>query len=122
MTALDKYNMILNEGKPVKKQTLTKIAMLIAATAAMNVSAADLTSVTKTAIENNPEIQTQWFSFLEATANQKQARAGYLPSIDLNAAYGKGDRDFDSRGWFNQCGYVEYCLGSRFDFGDQNCD
>jgi len=43
--------MILNEGKPVKKQTLTKIAMLIAATAAMNVSAADLTSVTKTAIE-----------------------------------------------------------------------
>ena len=56
MAALDKYNMILNEGKPVKKQTLTKIAMLVAASAAMNVSAADLTSVTKTAIENNPEV------------------------------------------------------------------
>ncbi len=102
--------MILNEGKPVKKQTLTKIAMLIAATAAMNISAADLTSVTKTAIENNPEVQTQWFSFLEATANQKQARAGYLPSLDLNAAYGKGNREFDGdRGWFNQ-GQAEIAL------------
>ena len=102
--------MILNEGKPVKKQTLTKIAMLVAATAAMNVSAADLTSVTKTAIENNPEVQTQWFSFLEATANQKQARAGYLPSLDLNAAYGKGNREFDGdRGWFNQ-GQAEIAL------------
>ena len=102
--------MILNEGKPVKKQTLTKIAMLVAASAAMNVSAADLTSVTKTAIENNPEVQTQWFSFLEATANQKQARAGYLPSLDLNAAYGKGNREFDGdRGWFNQ-GQAEIAL------------
>ena len=110
MAALDKYNMILNEGKPVKKQTLTKIAMLIAATAAMNVSAADLTSVTKTAIENNPEVQTQWFRFLEATANQKQARAGYLPSLDLNAAYGKANREFDGdRGWFNQ-GQAEIAL------------
>ena len=72
----------------MKVLALTKIAMLIAATAAMNVSAADLTSVTKTAIENNPEVQVQWSNFLEATANQKQARAGYLPSIDLNAAYG----------------------------------
>ena len=94
----------------MKKQTLTKIAMLVAASAAMNVSAADLTSVTKTAIENNPEIQTQWFSFLEATANQKQARAGYLPSLDLNAAYGKGNREFDGdRGWFNQ-GQAEIAL------------
>ncbi len=94
----------------MKVLTLTKIAMLVAASAAMNVSAADLTSVTKTAIENNPEIQTQWFSFLEATANQKQARAGYLPSLDLNAAYGKGNREFDGdRGWFNQ-GQAEIAL------------
>ena len=84
--------------------------MLIAATAAMNVSAADLTSVTKTAIENNPDVQVQWSNFLEATANQKQARAGYLPSIDLNAAYGKGNREFDGdRGWFNQ-GQAEIAL------------
>ena len=103
--------MILNEGKRVKKQTLTKIASMVAgATAAMNVSAADLTSVTKTAIENNPEVQVQWSNFLEATANQKQARAGYLPSIDLNAAYGKGNREFDGdRGWFNQ-GQAEIAL------------
>lgn len=83
--------------------------MVAAASVAMSVSAADLTSVTKTAIENNPEVQTQWFKFLEATANQKTAKAGYLPSVDLNAAYGKGDREFDSRGWFNQ-GQVEVAL------------
>ena len=89
---------------------LTKIASMVAGVSvAMTVSAADLTSVTKTAIENNPQVQVQWSNFLEATANQKQARAGYLPSIDLNAAYGKGDRDFDSRGWFNQ-GQAEIAL------------
>ncbi|TXI81232.1 MAG: hypothetical protein E6Q39_01530 [Crocinitomicaceae bacterium] len=94
----------------MKVLTLTKIAsMVAAASVAMSVSAADLTSVTKTAIENNPEVQTQWFKFLEATANQKTAKAGYLPSVDLNAAYGKGDREFDSRGWFNQ-GQVEVAL------------
>ena len=94
----------------MKVLALTKIASMVAgASVAMTVSAADLTSVTKTAIENNPEVQVQWSNFLEATANQKQARAGYLPSIDLNAAYGKGDRDFDSRGWFNQ-GQAEIAL------------
>ena len=93
----------------MKKLTLTQIAMLIAASATMHVSAADLSSVTKTAIENNPEVQTQWFNFLEATAGQKQARAGYLPSVDLNAAYGKGEREFDGRDWFNQ-GQAEIAL------------
>ena len=95
----------------MKALTLTKIASVVAAASvAMHVAAADLTSVTKTAIENNPEVQTQWFNFLEATANQKTARAGYLPSVDLNAAYGKGEREFDNpRGWYNQ-GQVEIAL------------
>ena len=95
----------------MKVLALTKIASMVAgASVAMTVSAADLTSVTKTAIENNPEVQTQWFNFLEATANQKTARAGYLPSVDLNAAYGKGEREFDNpRGWYNQ-GQVEIAL------------
>ena len=89
---------------------ITVLAGLISAVMLNTASAADLTSVTKTAIENNPEVQTQWFSFLEATANQKQARAGYLPSLDLNAAYGKGNREFDGdRGWFNQ-GQAEIAL------------
>ena len=95
----------------MKALTLTKIASMVAgASVAMTVSAADLTSVTKTAIENNPEVQVQWSNFLEATANQKQARAGYLPSLDLNAAYGKGNREFDGdRGWFDQ-GQAEIAL------------
>ena len=87
----------------MKVLALTKIASMVAlANLALSASAADLTSVTKTAIENNPEVQVQWSNFLEATAKQKQARAGYLPSLDLNAAYGKGNREFDGdRGWFN---------------------
>lgn len=95
----------------MKVLALTKIASMVAgASVAMTVSAADLTSVTKTAIENNPEVQVQWSNFLEATANQKQARAGYLPSLDLNAAYGKGNREFDGdRGWFDQ-GQAEIAL------------
>ena len=45
----------------MKVLALTKIASMVAgASVAMTVSAADLTSVTKTAIENNPEVQVQW--------------------------------------------------------------
>lgn len=109
-TSFLKANDLKDKGKPVNVLTVTKIAsMVTAASIAMSVSAADITSVTKTAIENNPEVQTQWFNFLEATANQKSAKAGYLPSVDLNAAYGKGDRQFDDRGWFNQ-GQAEIAL------------
>ena len=46
--------------------------MVAGASVAMTISAADLTSVTKTAIENNPEVQVQWSNFLEATANQNR--------------------------------------------------
>lgn len=57
----------------MKVLALTKIASMVAgASVAMTVSAADLTSVTKTAIENNPEVQVQWSNFLEATANQNR--------------------------------------------------
>lgn len=71
--------------------------------------AADLTSVTKTTIETNPEVQTQWYAFLESLDNRQAAKGNYLPSIDLNAAYGKGQREFDNRDWFNQ-GQAEISL------------
>ena len=71
--------------------------------------AADLTTVTKTAIETNPEVQAKWFEFLETLEIRDEAKGAYLPSIDLNAAYGKGQREFDNRDWFNQ-GQAEISL------------
>lgn len=47
-------------------------------------------------------MQAQWYNFVEATSNQKQAKAGYLPKLDFNVIYGQEDREFDQRGWFNQ--------------------
>lgn len=77
---------------------LPVFAVLFGATA----NAEDLNSVVKTAIEKNPEVQVQWFKFIESTDNQRVMRGGYLPSVDLNAAYGTATRDFDSRGWYEQ--------------------
>lgn len=65
-------------------------------------SAETIQSAAKNAIEKNPEVQAQWYKFIEAISNQKIAKAGYLPSIDLNAAYGSGERDFSDRGWHKQ--------------------
>ena len=86
--------------------SMVAIATLVAFNSA---HAADLKSVAKTAIEKNPEVQTQWFAFLESLDNRKAAKGGYLPSVDLNAAYGKGEREFDNRDWFNQ-GQAEISL------------
>lgn len=88
---------------------ISLLAGLIGAVMFNTVSAADLTGVTKTAIENNPEVQIQWQALQEAIDGQKQAKGAYLPSIDVNAAYGKGRRDFDRRGWFDQ-GQAEISL------------
>lgn len=73
------------------------------------VSAETIQSAAKYAIEKNPDIQAQWYSFIESTSNQKVAKAGYLPSVDFNAAYGTSDRDFDDIGWRKQ-GQAEISL------------
>ncbi|TCB77744.1 TolC family outer membrane protein [Acinetobacter sp. ANC 4173] len=93
----------------MKHTALTASILAIASVISLNANATDIRSVTKQAIENNPEIQVQWRSFQESMENKNQAKAGYLPSIDLNAAYGKGERDFDDRNWFNQ-GQAEISL------------
>jgi outer membrane protein, adhesin transport system len=49
------------------------------------------------AIESNPDVQASWHAFKAATAQVSEARAGYLPSVDLAAATGKSLRDFDGR-------------------------
>ncbi|GGY69392.1 hypothetical protein GCM10011613_12160 [Cellvibrio zantedeschiae] len=49
------------------------------------------------AIESNPDIQATWHSFNAATYQIGEARAGYMPSVDLAASAGKNSRDFDGR-------------------------
>lgn len=49
------------------------------------------------AIEYNPDVQASWHSFKAATYQVREARAGYLPSVDVGASVGKTSRDFDGR-------------------------
>lgn len=50
------------------------------------------------AIEYNPDVQASWHAFTAASYQVGEARAGYLPSVDLAATAGKTERDFDGRG------------------------
>jgi adhesin transport system outer membrane protein len=49
------------------------------------------------AIESNPDIQASWHAFKAASYQVGEARAGYMPSVDLAASAGKASRDFDGR-------------------------
>jgi len=49
------------------------------------------------AIESNPDLQASWHAFKAASYQVGEARAGYLPSVDLAASAGKETRDFDGR-------------------------
>lgn len=80
----------------------TSLCLAMLAMTSNTVSAETIQSAAKYALEKNPEVQAQWYNFVESVSNQKVARAGYLPSVDFNAAYGMGDRDFDESGWKRQ--------------------
>lgn len=49
------------------------------------------------AIDSNPDLQASWHAFKAASYQVGEARAGYLPSVDLAATAGKTNRDFDGR-------------------------
>lgn len=49
------------------------------------------------AIESNPDLQASWHAFKAASYQVGEARAGYMPSVDLAASTGKASRDFDGR-------------------------
>lgn len=49
------------------------------------------------AIESNPDIQASWHAFKASSYQVGEARAGYMPSVDLAASTGKTSRDFDGR-------------------------
>ena len=57
--------------------------------------AANIHDVVTKAIEANPDLQARYHAFRAATYQVGEARAGYLPSVDLSATAAKGTRDFD---------------------------
>ncbi|MFA7552629.1 MAG: TolC family outer membrane protein [Spongiibacteraceae bacterium] len=69
----------------------------------------DLLSVVQEALETNPELQFSLHAFQASTHDQREAFGGYLPSLDLNASGGRGDRDYDGRGSYSR-NYAEVSL------------
>jgi outer membrane protein, adhesin transport system len=59
--------------------------------------AANIHTAAIQAIESNPDVQASWHAFKAASHQVGEAKAGYLPSVDLAASTGKTKRDFDGR-------------------------
>ncbi|MDS1309639.1 TolC family outer membrane protein [Marinobacter xiaoshiensis] len=94
--------------------SLAKLALAVSLSYSAVVAAAtmpqdDLLSVVKETLETNPEVQIRLNAFQASTFDQREAFGGYLPSIDVNAAGGIGDRYYDGRGSYNR-NYAEVSL------------
>lgn len=60
-------------------------------------AAANVNEAAMQAIESNPDVQASWHAFNASGYKVGEARASYLPSVDLSASTGKSERDFDGR-------------------------
>lgn len=69
----------------------------------------DLLSVVRETLDTNPELQIRLRAFQASTHDQREAFGGYLPSLDVSAAAGLGDREYDGRGSYNR-NYAEVSL------------
>ena len=69
----------------------------------------DLLSVVQETLETNPELQIRLHAFQASTHDQREAFGGYLPSLDVSASGGIGDRDYDGRGSYSR-NYAEVSL------------
>lgn len=69
----------------------TSTAVLFATLLTQQAAAATLQEAVATAIENNPEILTDAHERLALDQSVNQARAGYLPTVDIAAGYGYTD-------------------------------
>ncbi|WP_323752051.1 TolC family outer membrane protein [Marinobacter sp.] len=77
--------------------------------AAASTSEDDLLSVVKETLDTSPELQIRLNAFQASTHDRREAFGGYLPSLDLSASAGMGDREFDDRGSYNR-NYAEVSL------------
>ncbi|NWN91631.1 TolC family outer membrane protein [Marinobacter adhaerens] len=93
----------------VAKLALTFTFGFSTAVAAAPASQDDLLGVVQETLESNPELQMRLHAFQASTHDQREAFGGYLPSLDLSASGGMGDRDFDGRGSYNR-NYAEVSL------------
>lgn len=94
--------------------SVVKFALAVSLSYSATVNAAtpqqdDLLSVVKETLETNPELQVRLSAFQASTYDQREAFGGYLPSLDVSAAGGMGDRDYDGRGSYNR-NYAEVSL------------
>lgn len=61
------------------------------------------------ALEYNPDVQLRFHAFKAAEYEVREARAGYLPSVDVGASAGRATRDFDGRSSYST-NYAEVSL------------
>ncbi|WP_306299188.1 TolC family outer membrane protein [Pseudomonas sp. ABC1] len=69
----------------------------------------NLLGVVQESLEFNPELQTRLAAFYAASEDSREAFGGYLPSVDLNASVGQGNRQFDNRSDYSR-NYAEISL------------
>lgn len=68
---------------------------LCASQAALAQGATTAAGAAQKAVSANPEVQEAWFAFLAAEDEQKSAKGGYLPKVDLGASAGVQRFDID---------------------------
>lgn len=66
------------------------------------VNAENITSVVAEALDSNPEVRFQADALRALSAETRQQKGGYLPSVDLDMSLGQARRDFDNRGTFDR--------------------
>jgi len=58
-----------------------------------------LVQAVQKAVVSNPEVQSRWHNFTASNAERDSAKAGYLPSIDLQAGVGRDEQKFPLPGY-----------------------
>ncbi len=91
---------------PRRNPLLMVLALLSPAAAAVQQAPATLAAAAQMAVAENPAVEARWHAFKASREEQRAARGGYLPQLDLNASVGRewrerpdvDERDFSRRG------------------------
>ncbi len=77
------------------------LAFCVSAATVQAQTAGDARSAVLKALETNPDVQARFHAFKAAGHQVREARAGYLPSVDLSVSAGRSNRDYDGRGTYS---------------------
>ncbi|MDW8028271.1 MAG: TolC family protein [Armatimonadota bacterium] len=85
----------MKEGTKTMRLTVTVLAVSLTLAAAMGQQPQqfDLKTVVKTALERHPSLKGVQAQIEGASAQLRQAKAGYMPKVDLTASYTQLQRD-----------------------------